>query len=109
MNFSSRPSGPQLSREATTIYQRGHRAHREIQIFWSFLRPVRAVVKSLLQQGRPQLRDPPGEPFHGYRLDANFAKSIHDEAVAFIVPRQGNICNGGEIREVESFLGDVSH
>jgi len=29
-----------------------------------------------------------GKSFHGYRLDANFAKSIHDEAVAFVVPRQ---------------------
>src|SRR5882724_11846297 len=104
MNFSSRPSGPQLSREAKAIYHRGHRAHGEIQSPWSFLRAVRAVLKSLLQQGRPQLRDPHGEPFHGYRLDANFAKSILDEAVAFVVPRQGNICNGGEFRVVARFL-----
>src|SRR5260370_805384 len=104
MNFSSRPSGPQLSREAKAIYHRGHREHREIQISWSFLRVVRAVVKSLLQQRWAQFRHPDGKSFHGYRLDANFAKSIHDEAVAFVVPRQGNIRNGSEFRVVAGFL-----
>jgi len=103
MNFRQPPERAATSREATTIYHRGHREYRETRFPGLSVRCARCG-EILTAARTAALGDPHGEPFHGYRLDANFAKSIHDEAVAFVVPRQGNICNGGEFRVVARFL-----
>src|SRR5258706_13850764 len=61
----------------------------------------------LLQQGRPQLGDPYGQPLHGHGFYADFAQGVQDEPVAIVIAGQSDIGVGGEFRVIASLLGNV--